>query len=136
MAALRQAITTPNASPAVGHYSQAVVHNGETVYVSGLLPITPSGEKLASEPFDVQATQVMQNLKAILEAAGSSLGDVLSVRVYMADMEGWGEFNKVYTSFMGDNKPARAVVPIVPALPFGVKLELEAVAGCGGWSRL
>ena len=120
-------VVTRYASPAVGHYSQAIVHNG-TVYVSGLLPITASGDKLGAESFDVQARQVMMNLKAILIAAGSSLSHALSVRVYFADISKLGAFNAVYSDFMGPSKPARAVVPVPDMLPFGSQLEVEAIA--------
>ena len=82
--------------------------------------------------FEEQARQVMRNLRAVLVASGSSLADLLSVRVYMTDMADWGAFNAVYSSELGESKPARAVVPIAPSLPSGLKLELEAVAAVSG----
>ena len=121
-----RAVVTNDASPAGGHYSQAVISNG-MVRVSGLLPITPKGEKLAGESFEVQVKAVLANLKAILAAAGTSEKNLVSVRVYVTDVEKWGEFNRLYAEFLGTTKPARCVVP-VPRLHFGLLLELEAVA--------
>ena len=123
---LRIIHTDKAASPGVGHYSQAIVH-GDRMYVSGLLPVTPGGDKLGGRPFAEQARQVLTNLKAILEEAGTGLDGLLSVRVYITDIDCWGEFNALYASILGDHKPARCVVP-VPVLHYGTALELEAVA--------
>jgi 2-iminobutanoate/2-iminopropanoate deaminase len=119
-------ISTSKAAPAGGHYSQAIVHN-DLVYVSGILPVSPSGEKLNKDCFELQAAMVLSNLKSILTASGSSFQNVISVRVYIVDIEQWGEFNKLYTKAMGSHKPARAVVP-VPCLHHGFALEVEAIA--------
>ena len=119
-------ITTAKASPAGGHYSQAVVANG-FVTISGLLPITSSGEKLSGKSFEEQVMCVLGNLSHILEASGSSTNQLVSCRVYVSNIEHWGEFNKLYSSFLGNHKPARCVVP-VPVLHYGTLLELEAVA--------
>jgi 2-iminobutanoate/2-iminopropanoate deaminase len=120
-------IATPDASPAGGHYSQAVVANGQ-VAVSGLLPITPTGQQLAGESFEVQVKCVLRNLRAILVAAGTSEKKLVSCRVYVTDIARWGEFNRLYAEFLGnETKPARCVVP-VPVLHYGLLLELEAVA--------
>jgi reactive intermediate/imine deaminase len=121
-----EAVTTANASPAGGHYAQAIKNGGE-VFVSGLLPITANGDKLSGAPFEEQAEAVLRNLDAILLAAGSSLSKLISVRVYITDVSNWGTFNRLYAERLGAHKPARAVVP-VPALHFGVLLEVEAVA--------
>ena len=123
---LRHIHTDKAASPGVGHYSQAIVH-GDRMYVSGLLPITPAGEKLGNRPFAEQVRQVFSNLKAILEEAGADTDSLLSVRVYITDIDYWAEFNALFASFMGAHKPARCVVP-VPVLHYGTALELEAVA--------
>lgn len=121
-------IQTPEAAPAGGHYSQAVVHNG-LVYVSGLLPILPTGEKLTEASFADQVQAVFQNLIAILAAAGSAPEQVLQVRIYLTDVGRWPEFNQLYAAFFGTHKPARAIVP-VPALHYGFRIELEATAVC------
>ena len=119
-------VITALASPAGGHYSQAI-KNGEMVYLSGLLPITPDGTKLTGAPFEEQAEQVLRSLEAILVAAGSSLQKLIQVRVYITDVDNWGAFNGIYAAKLGAHKPARCVVP-VPTLHFGVLLEFEAVA--------
>jgi 2-iminobutanoate/2-iminopropanoate deaminase len=119
-------IQTPDAAPAGGHYSQAVVHNG-LVYVSGLLPIRPTGEKLTEAPLSEQFEAICQSLTAILAAAGSAPNRVLQVRIYLTDVADWPELNRLYAAFFGPHKPARAIVP-VPALHYGLRIELEAVA--------
>ncbi|GAB3892543.1 RidA family protein [Spirosoma agri] len=119
-------IDTPNAPKPGGHYSQAVVH-GDVIYISGILPITPSGEKLTNATYTEQTEQILKNLDAILLAAGSTREKVLKVTVYIADMNAWGTVNQVYRQFFGDHRPARSVVPVLP-LHYGFGIELEAVA--------
>jgi 2-iminobutanoate/2-iminopropanoate deaminase len=119
-------IFTPDASTPAGHYSQAVVHNG-LVFVSGLLPITPTGQKLTDANVEAQIQQILESLEAILTAAGSAKNKVLKCTVYISDIEDWPTINKVYAAFFGDHKPARAVVP-VGTLHYGLNVELEAVA--------
>ena len=119
-------IQTPNAPAPGGHYAQAVVHNG-IVYLSGILPITPSGEKLTGASISEQTQQVLANLDAILEAAGSGRDKVLKTTVYVSDITTWGEVNQCYAQFFGDHRPARSVVPCSP-LHYGFGIELEAVA--------
>ena len=119
-------VITSTASPAAGHYSQAIVHSGQ-VFVSGLLPITPDGTKLSSASFEEQAAQVLCNLDAILVAAGSGLDRLLTVRVYITDIDNWATFNALYSAKLGAHKPARAVVP-VPVLHYNFSLEVEATA--------
>lgn len=109
-----------------GHYSHVAVANG-FVFVSGQLPINAQGEKLADASFDVQAEQVLANVKAALEGVGSSVAQLVQVRVYVVDVEHWASFNQIYARWAGDAKPARAVVP-VPQLHYGFKIEVEAVA--------
>lgn len=119
-------IQTPNAPVPGGHYSQAVVHNG-VAYLSGILPITPTGEKLDQATVAEQTEQVLANLDAILQAAGSTREKVLKTTVYIADISAWSEVNKVYAQFFGDHRPARSVVPCA-TLHYGFGIELEAVA--------
>ena len=109
-----------------GHYSHAAIAGG-MVYVSGLLPSTSEGKLLSAEPFEQQAGQVLRNLDAVLASAGSSREKLVQVRVYVADVEHWGAFNRLYADWIGAHRPARCVVP-VPALHYGVALEVEAVA--------
>jgi reactive intermediate/imine deaminase len=108
-----------------GHYSHATVANG-FVFISGQLPITADGEKLSDASFEDQATQALANVSAALEAAGSSVAQLMQVRVYIDSLDNWPAFNAVYGQWAGDARPARAVVPVGP-LHFGLKVEVEAV---------
>jgi reactive intermediate/imine deaminase len=109
-----------------GHYSHAVAAGG-FVFVSGQLPIAPDGRRLTDAPFAEQAQQVLDNVAAALAAAGSSVGRLVQVRVYVSDIQDWPLFNALYAKWAGEARPARAVVP-VPALHYGFKIEIEAVA--------
>ena len=109
-----------------GHYSHVSIANG-LVFVSGQLPIDALGTKLTDSDFDAQAAQVLANLGAALSGAGSDVSKLVQVRVYIVDVAHWASFNTIYARWAGDAKPARAVVP-VPALHFGLKIEIEAVA--------
>ncbi|HEY2023207.1 RidA family protein [Paraburkholderia sp.] len=109
-----------------GHYSHVAIANG-FVFVSGQLPINPQGDKLNDALFDVQAEQVLANVRAALESAGSSVAQLVQVRVYVVDVEDWASFNQIYARWAGDAKPARAIVP-VPKLHYGFKVEVEATA--------
>ncbi|WP_338873976.1 Rid family detoxifying hydrolase [Spirosoma sp. SC4-14] len=119
-------IQTTEAPAPGGHYTQAIVHN-DLVFVSGILPITPTGEKLTDATISEQTEQVLRNLDAILTAAGSDRQKVVKVTIYIADMEAWSTVNATYAQFFGDHRPARSVVPVLP-LHYGFTIELEAVA--------
>ena len=119
-------VSTPNAPTPAGHYSQAVVYNG-LVFVAGQLAIDPqTGAKLTG-PIEEQTEQCLKNIGEILKAAGSDLGRVLKMTVYISDIELWSAVNSVYARMMGDHRPARAVVP-VKELHYGFKIEIEVVA--------
>lgn len=109
-----------------GHYSHAVVGGG-LVFVAGQLPIAPDGTKLADAPFEQQAAQTLANVAAALRGAGSGIDKLVQVRVYLVDIADWAAFNAVYAAWVGETKPARAVVP-VPLLHYGFRIEIEAVA--------
>jgi len=109
-----------------GHYSHVVVAGG-LVFVSGQLPIAPSSEKLNQASFDEQARQVLANVSAALAAAGTSVSQLVQVRVYVTNIDHWPAFNAIYADWAGDSRPARAVVP-VPMLHHGFLVEVEAVA--------
>ncbi|MFM0225672.1 RidA family protein [Paraburkholderia dipogonis] len=109
-----------------GHYSHVAVANG-FVFVSGQLPITAQGDKLSEASFEVQAEQVLANVQAALESAGSSVAQLVQVRVDIVDVENWMSFNQIYARWAGEPRPARAVVP-VPQLHYGFKIEVEATA--------
>ena len=119
-------VSTPNAPTPAGHYSQAIKHNG-LVFVSGQLSIDPqTGEKKLGS-IEEQTEQVLRNIEAILKAADSDLSKVLKMTVYVADIELWGGVNTVYARVMGENRPARAIVP-TGALHYGFLIEIEAIA--------
>jgi 2-iminobutanoate/2-iminopropanoate deaminase len=124
-----QHITTNAAPQPAGHYSQGVVHNG-TVYVSGQLPIDPqTGEKCLGS-VEEQARQTLENVAAVLTAAGADLSQVLKVTVYVSDIDLWSRVNDVYAEFFGEHRPARCVVPS-RTLHHGFQVEIEAVAFVG-----
>ncbi|QDG55912.1 RidA family protein [Pseudomonas sp. NIBRBAC000502773] len=119
-------IHSTHAAPPGGHYSQAVAHGG-VLYVSGQLPVRANGEHSAGQPFAVQASLALDNLVAILGEAGLGPDDLLKVTVYVVGIEHWPTFDRIYARYLGEHKPARAVVP-VPVLHHGYLIEIEAVA--------
>jgi len=121
-----QFISTSNAPTPAGHYSQAVISEN-LIFVSGQLPIIPGDRAGTPGPIEEQTSQVLTNLRNILEAAGSGLHHVIKTTVYISDISLWGDVNKVYAEFFGDHKPARAVVP-TRELHFGYQIEMEAIA--------
>ena len=121
-----KSVLTPNAPRPAGHYSQAIVHNG-LIYVAGQLPIDPSTGEKKLGPIEEQTEQVLANIRAILQAAGSDLDRVLKTTVYISDIGLWGKVNEVYARVLGEHRPARAVVP-VKELHHGFQIEIEAVA--------
>ncbi|HZI18703.1 MAG TPA: Rid family detoxifying hydrolase [Pyrinomonadaceae bacterium] len=121
-----ETVSTDRAPAPAGHYSQAVVCGG-LVYVSGQLPIDPASGERRVGTIEEQTRQVLRNVAAVLEAAGSGLDRVLRMTVYVSDISLWAGVNAVYAEVMGDHRPARAVVP-VRELHYGYQIEVEAVA--------
>ncbi|MFH8484924.1 RidA family protein [Streptomyces longisporoflavus] len=125
----RTAITTLDSarltSPA-GHYSHIATHRG-VAYISGQLPVPPDGSRLAEEPFEVQARQVLSNLDACLAAAGTSRERLLSVTVHVTDIGDWPTFDRLYAHWLGAHRPARAVAG-VQELHYGAAVEVHAIA--------
>ena len=121
-----KSVLTPNAPQPGGHYSQALVHNG-LVYVAGQLPIDPATGERKLGSIEEQAEQVLSNISAILQAAGSDMSRVLKMTVYISDIELWGKVNEVCACAFGEHRPARAIVP-VNELHYGFKIEIEAIA--------
>ena len=119
-------ISTAAAPAARGHYSQAIVHGG-LVYVAGQLPIVPADPERRLAGFEAQARQVIDNVIAILEAAGSGPEHIVKATVYIADVAHWPAFNAIYARRLGAHRPARTVVP-VPALHYGYLVEMDAIA--------
>ncbi len=119
-------ISTPRAAAPGGHYSQAVLHQG-VLHVSGQLPVRADGSHSVDEPFEVQAAVALDNLLAILNAAGCSADDLIKVTVYVVGATHWPAFDRLYAGSLGEHRPARAVVP-VPELHHGYLIEIEALA--------
>jgi 2-iminobutanoate/2-iminopropanoate deaminase len=124
-----ETVSTDRAPAPAGHYSQAVVHNG-LVYVSGQLPIDPAADERRIGTIEEQTRQVLRNVAAVLEAAGSRLDRVLRMTIYVSDISLWGGVNAVYAEMLGEHRPARAVVP-VKELHYGYQIEIEAIAAVG-----
>ena len=118
-------VHTDKAPAAIGPYSQAVVCNG-MAYLSGQLGIDPA-TGIIPENFAAQARLALQNLKAIVEASGSSLERVVSVDVYLTEMTSFGAFNEIYAEFFPQHRPARAAIGVA-ALPREAQVEVRCVA--------
>jgi 2-iminobutanoate/2-iminopropanoate deaminase len=125
MSTERKIINTDQAAQAIGPYSQAV-QLGSLVFTSGQIPLTKEGE-LVQGGMKEQATQVIENLKAVLEAAGCSLDNVVKTTVFIKDMNEFAELNETYESYFGKAKPARSTVEVA-RLPKDVKVEIECIA--------
>jgi 2-iminobutanoate/2-iminopropanoate deaminase len=123
---MKKIIETANAPKAIGPYSQAVVHNG-MVYASGQIPLDPATNDLVNDNITIQTTQVLENLKAVLEAAGSSLDRVLKTTVYLRDMDEFPLMNEVYGKYFTSSWPARATVQAA-RLPKDVRVEIDCIA--------
>jgi len=119
-------IQTPNAPEAIGPYAQAIEANG-FIFCSGQIPINPQSGNIEKAGATEQAQQVLLNLKAVLEAAGSGLGKVVKTTVFLADMGDFPFVNNVYAEAFGDHKPARSTVQVT-RLPKSVRVEIEAIA--------
>jgi 2-iminobutanoate/2-iminopropanoate deaminase len=118
-------VATPEAPAAIGPYSQAVIA-GDMVYTSGQIPLRPDGTLLEGGIAE-QAEQVLKNLVAVLQEAGSGLALVVKTTVFLKDMNLFAEFNEVYGSFFKDHKPARSTVEVA-RLPKDVLVEIECIA--------
>lgn len=123
---MKKEIKTGNAPKAIGPYSQAIEANG-FVFASGQIPINPSTGELNTGPIEEQTRLVLSNLKAVLEAAGTSLDNVVKATVFLQDMNDFSRMNAVYGEFFKPPYPARAAVQVA-RLPKDVKVEIEAIA--------
>ncbi|EAQ64855.1 putative ribonuclease (endoribonuclease L-PSP) [Marinomonas sp. MED121] len=121
----KQVIHTDQAPQAIGPYSQAV-RAGNTVYLSGQIPLVPETMEIISEDVSEQTTQVFKNLQAVCEAAGGSLQDIVKLNIFMPDLGNFNAVNEVMMQFFSIPYPARAAVG-VRALPKNVKVEIEGV---------
>ncbi|MDY5767540.1 MAG: RidA family protein [Alloprevotella sp.] len=123
---MKQPIATPLAPAAIGPYSQAV-EAGNTLYVSGQLPINPATGQFAEGGIKELTAQSLTNMKAILEAAGMSFDNVVKTTVFLADMADFADMNEVYAQFFAAPFPARSAVA-VKTLPKGARVEIECIA--------
>jgi len=123
----RQVINTRNAPAAVGTYSQAARH-GDTVYVSGQIPLDPVTMKLEAGDIEAQIRRVFSNLQAVCVAAGGDLDGVVKLNVYLTDLGNFATVNQVMAEYFQEPYPARAAVGVA-ALPLGAEVEMEAVLG-------
>ncbi|AAL80792.1 deaminase [Pyrococcus furiosus DSM 3638] len=123
---MKEVIFAENAPKPIGPYSQAI-KAGNFLFIAGQIPIDPKTGEIVKGDIKAQTRQVLENIKAILEAAGYSLTDVVKVTVYLKDMNDFAKMNEVYAEYFGESKPARAAVE-VSRLPKDVLIEIEAIA--------
>jgi 2-iminobutanoate/2-iminopropanoate deaminase len=124
----RQIVSTPSAPAAIGPYSQAVIASGtRTVYCSGQIPLDPQSGQMVEGDVERQTHQVMNNLAAVLQAAGASLEAVVKTTIYLTDLKSFAVVNQVYASYFPQTPPARSTVQVA-MLPRGAAVEIEAVA--------
>lgn len=118
-------ISSPEMPKANGHYSHCLEHNG-VLYLAGQLPKHPDTGEIP-EGIEAQTLLTLENMERVLVAAGSDRTKVLRVRLYIPNVDLWDQVNKVYSTFFGEHKPARAVIP-TRDLHFGALVEIEATA--------
>jgi 2-iminobutanoate/2-iminopropanoate deaminase len=122
----REIITTDQAPAAVGPYSQAV-RVADFVFTAGQIPLDPATGQIVEGGIEVQTRQALTNVSAVLQAAGTSLANVVKTTVFLADIGEFQAMNGVYAEFFGGAPPARSAVQVA-ALPLGARIEIEAVA--------
>lgn len=123
---IRELVSTDEAPAAIGPYNQAVAA-GPLVFVSGTLGLVPGTKEFAGSGIGEQTTQAIENLANVLDAAGSSLDQVLKTTIYLSDMDDFPEVNGIYAGYFKEDPPARATVE-VSRLPLGALIEIDAVA--------
>ena len=122
----RSAISTSSAPAAIGPYSQGIQAEGRFLFVSGQGGIVP-GQPFEKGPIEVQATQTLNNIRAILEAAGLTMAHVVKTTIFLTSMESFAAVNGVYKEYFEGEPPARSTVAVA-ALPLGFDVEIEAIA--------
>jgi 2-iminobutanoate/2-iminopropanoate deaminase len=122
----REAVQTENAPKAIGPYQQAIKANG-FIYTAGQIPIDPKTANFVAGDISAQTRQVLENLKAVLEAGGSALDRVVKATVFLKNMADFAAMNEVYTQYFGSTKPARSTVAVAE-LPRGALIEIDLVA--------
>ena len=123
----KKQVNAKNAAPPAGAYSPGLIA-GDFVFVSGQGPLDPATGKIAGETIEEQTERVLENVKAVLEAAGASMSDVVKVAVHLSDLANFQRFNQVYATFFPDPKPTRTTVG--SQLP-GILVEIDAIAYIG-----
>ena len=126
---MREVVATEKAPAAVGPYSQAIKTNG-FVYTAGQIPLDPATGQTVEGDIQAQTLRALQNLQAVLEAAGTGLEQVVKTTVFLQSMDDFGAMNEIYSRFFDQAPPARSAVEIA-RLPLGVHMEIEAVALAG-----
>ncbi len=121
----KQPVHTDRAPAAIGTYSQAV-RAGETVYLSGQIPLDPETQELVDGGIDAQIRQVFDNLAAVAEAAGGGLADVVKLTVYLTDLGDFPRVNEIMSQYFDEPYPARAAIGVV-ALPKAAAVEMDAI---------
>lgn len=121
----KEIIATDKAPAAIGTYSQAV-KVGSTVYLSGQIPLVPATMELAGDEFEAQVVQVFENLKAVCQAAGGELADIVKLNIYMVDLGNFAKVNEVMGRYFQQPYPARAAIG-VKQLPKGAQVEMDGV---------
>jgi len=121
----REAITTTAAPAAIGTYSQAI-RSGNTVYLSGQIPLQPDTGELITGTMAVQISQVLENLQAVARAAGGELQDIVKLTVFLTDLDHFAQVNATMADYFTTPYPARAAVEVA-ALPKGVAVEMDAI---------
>lgn len=119
-------VSTDKAPKAIGPYSQAV-RADNTLYCSGQIPLDPKTMQLVEGGFDAQARQVFENIKAVLEAAGGSLSDVVKVTIFLTDLSNFAKVNEMMVAYFTEPFPARSTIQVA-ALPRGAAVEIEVIA--------
>ena len=131
---MKEIITAHAAPPAAGPYSTAVRQNG-LIFLSGQIPLDPATGQLVTGSIEEQTSRVIENLKAVLEAAGATLSDVIKTTVFLKNMGDFARMNETYAKYFSNDPPARSTVEVA-RLPRDVQVEIEAIASDTRASRL
>jgi len=123
---IREVISTSDAPPALGPYSQAIRAEGKFLFLSGQIPLTPGGELITGD-IEGQTRQVMSNLQSVLSAAGLSFQNVVKTTIFLTSIEDFAKVNAIYGEVAGTEPPARSTFAVA-ALPKNAAVEIEAIA--------
>ena len=123
---MKKVLSTPNAPKAIGPYSQAILSNG-FLFLSGQIPLDPESGQVVSPEIGPQTERVLDNIKAVLEGAGTSLDHVVKTTIFLADLADFAKVNEIYARYFPANPPARSTVQVA-RLPRDVRIEIEVIA--------